>query len=715
MEGLLVAEPSVVPRIDHFIMVEDLEPIVYIISTITVIVLLYSLYEAYKRWTYGGQKIQYGPLSLRLKNLVKYALFQWKVVRDRFPGLMHLLIFGGMLWLLIATTLRAIDDHLVTILIGNVWIVYKLLSNIAGIMVIAGSIIAIIRRALKLTPNLPQDPVYYVVHILFITIVTTGFFLDGLVAAYPESTRHAIESASFDPVGYLIYSWAQSLSPDQIESYYRVLWLFHLIIAQLTLALIPFTNLWHIAASTLNVALARPEPPAEAIKPVLDIDERIEKEEPIGVVRLKDTSWKQRMDYDACTSCMRCVNACPAANSGKILRPRDVIVGMRDLMYSGAWDSRVWKEEEDEETPEEVKRLQLDPEAIWSCVTCGACVTECPVLIHHVDTILDIRRGMMSSASESVPEDALNVLYSMQQTGNPFGYNPAEREEWVQSLAEKYGDDVVADPEIEYDYIYWIGCVASYDQRLRPIAENVIKLLKQAGYKVGVLLEEGCCGEPARRMGEETLFVEMIKMNLEILSQYKFKKLLVHCPHGYHVFKNEYKKYLDYIRNDEEAKQYADVLENLEVEHHSIVLARLVKEGKIKPSKQLSYAVTFHDPCYLGRWNNHYEEPRLVLRSIPGLRIREMPRNRDRSFCCGGGGGQMFYEIKRGERISRIRAAEAADTLKQEEDGKPRIVAVACPYCNTMFRGEAEDFGFEVKDIAELLAESVGSEEKQEG
>ncbi len=698
-------------QIDHFIMVEDLEPIVYIIATITVIVLLYSLYEAYKRWTYGGEKIQYAPLGLRLKNLIKYALFQWKVVRQRFPGIMHLLIFGGMLWLLIATSLRAIDDHLFRFLSGDLWIAYKLLNNIAGAMVIVGSIIAMIRRALKLTPNLPQDPVYYVVHILFITIVVTGFLLDGLVAAYPESSRHAIESPSFDPIGYFIYSWGQGLSPEQITSYYRVLWLFHLIIAQLTLALIPFTNLWHIVASSLNVALARPEPAAQAIKAVLDIDERIEKEEPIGIVKLKDTTWKQRLDYDACISCMRCVNVCPAANSGKILRPRDIMVNMRDLMYKGAWDTRVWKEEGDEDTPEDVKKFQLDPEAIWSCVTCGACITECPVLIHHVDTILDVRRGMMSSASESVPEDALNVLYSMQQTGNPFGYNPAEREEWIQSLAEKYGEELIADPEVEYDYLYWIGCVASYDQRLRPIAENVIKLLQKAGYKVGVLLEEGCCGEPARRMGEETLFVEMMKMNLETLSQYKFKKLLVHCPHGYHVFKNEYKKYLDYIKNNEETKEYAELLEKLEVEHHSVVLARLIKEGKIKPQKPLDYAVTFHDPCYLGRWNNHYDEPRLILQSIPGLRLREMPRNKDKSFCCGGGGGQMFYEIKRGERISKIRAAEASETLKQiDSNSKPKIVAVACPYCNTMFRGEAEDFGFEVKDVSELLAESVEEE-----
>jgi len=703
-----VAEP-VEPGIVHFAMVEDLRPLVYIFAAITVAVLAYSLWQAYKRVTYGGQRIEWGPAGLRIRNLVKYALLQWKVVRHRFPGTIHLLIFAGMLWLAIATMLRAFDEYFFRILTGETWMIYKLLSNIAGVMVLVGSILAMLRRALGLTPNLPRDPVYYLVHVLFIAIVVTGFFLDGLVAA---AYRASYEAAWFDPVGYIIYTWAQGMTLDQIASIYRPLWVIHLALAQFTMAIIPYTNLWHIPMATANVTLARRDPPAAALRAFPDIDERIEKEEPIGVVKLADTTWKQRLDYEACTSCMRCTNACPAYASGKLLSPRDLIMGMRDLMYSGAWDARVWQEPDDEETPEDVKRLQINPEVVWSCVTCGACVNECPVLIHHVDTIIDIRRGMMSTGSEQIPEQGLNALYTLQQTGNPFGYNPADREEWLQELAEKYGEDIIADPEQEYDYIYWIGCVASYDPRIRPVAESVIRLLRKAGLRVGVMLEEGCCGEPARRMGEEALFVEMIKMNLEALGQYKFKKLLVSCPHGYQVFKNEYKKYLDLIRSDEEAKQYADLLENLEVEHHSVVLSRLIAEGKLKPTREIQATVTFHDPCYLGRWNGHYEEPRQVLKSVRGLRIREMPRNRDKSFCCGGGGGHMFYEIKRGQRIARLRAEEAAETLKEGGGQGPRIVAVACPYCNTMFRGEAEDFGFEVKDIAELLAESVEEESR---
>ena len=684
--------------INHFFMVKDLRYIVYIVGTAVAALLLYSLVEAYRRWTFGGERVEWGPLGSRAGSLAKYALFQWRVVRHRFPGTLHLLIFLGMGWLFMATIIRALDLYLFISLLGRPLIgpdafkVYKLLSNIAGAMVVVGSVLAIARRAAGLTPNLPRDPSYYAIHAGFIVIVVTGFVLDGIAATGrpPE-----LESPLWDPLGYPIYEWAVRQSPDYLASIYRPLWLAHFLLAQAMLALIPFTNLWHIAASTLNVALARREAAPAAVRPVEDIDERVERGEPIGVVKLRDTTWKQRMDFEACTSCMRCTNACPAYATGKILDPMKVVTTLREKMLRDEWDDDVVGEDGD-------GRARVHPEAVWSCVTCGACVTECPVLIHHVELIIDLRRGMISTESEYVPEDAQNALYNLLQQGNPFGFNPADREEWIQRLAERYGDDVIAREEEEYDYIYWIGCVTSYDPRIRPVAESVIALLKRAGVKVAVLPEEGCCGEPARRLGEETLFVEVMKSTLENLSQYKFKKLLVSCPHGFNVFRNEYPKYKKYLEANEETRHLARFLDGLEVEHHSVVLDRLVREGRIKARSPLDVKVTYHDPCYLGRWNGVFEQPRRVLVGIPKLRLAEMPRNRARSFCCGGGGGHMFFEVKRGTRISRERAREAAGT-------GARVVAVACPFCNTMFRAEAENFGFEVRDIAELLRESAES------
>jgi Fe-S oxidoreductase/nitrate reductase gamma subunit len=675
----------------NFVWVQSYEAVVYGLGTIVAIILLYSAYVGYKRWTYGNERIKYPTPGYIIKNFVKYVIFQWKILRKRFPGTMHALIFYGIGWLAVTTTLRAINAHIIVFLTGDTFYVYKLLANIAGIIAIVGIVIAIIRRSLKLTKNLPQDPYYYLVLGMLLVILITGFLVDGIAAV---AYRYTWESSWFDPIGYLVFLWSRTVPISELEVIYSGLWLFHMSLAMLAMALIPYTNLWHIYPAAVNVSLKREGGIPDGIKPVIDIDEKIEKGKPVGIVKLSDTSWKQRIDYDACTSCMRCTNACPANISGKILSPRDVIINMKDMMHKGMWDENIIGN----------KVIQVNPEAIWSCVTCGACVYECPVTIHHLDTIIDLRRGMISTSSQEIPEDALNALYRLQQNGNPMGMNPVEKEQWFNELAQKFGDDIIAKEGEEYDYLYWIGCITSYDPRIRPVAESTIKILKDAGYKVGIPFEQGCCGEPARSIGDEALYVEYVKMNLEILSKYKFKKLLLNCPHGFNNFKNNYKKYKSLLLKDESTKGYADLLEKLEVEHHSVVLSKLVKEGKIKPNKELNYALTYHDPCYLGRWNGIYNEPREVINNINGLRIKEMPRNRENSFCCGGGGGQLFYEIKRGERISTMRAEEASKTLGESNN---KVVAVACPFCNTMFRGESGKFGFNVKDIAEILNESL--------
>ena len=268
------------------------------------------------------------------------------------------------------------------------------------------------------------------------------------------------------------------------------------------------------------------------------------------------------------------------------------------------------------------------------------------------------------------------------RTGNPYGGNPFEKEEWLRKLIEQGLVEEAREGE-EYDYIYWVGCAVAYDPRLRSTAEALLRLLKKAGLRVAVILDQNCCGEPARRIGDELLFSDLVKQNAELLSRYRFKKLLVSCPHGFNVFAREYPLYGVKIP----------------VEHHSVVLARLIREGKLKISKRLPLKVTYHDPCYLGRWNKIYEEPREVIRRSVN-EFKEMPRNRENSFCCGGGGGGVFYDIKIGKRISRVRAEEAAST-------GAKIIAVACPFCNVMLASEAPEFDMEVKDISELLDEAT--------
>lgn len=676
--------------IRHFYMVEDIRFLVYIAALLSLSILVYSLIVAYRRWTAYGERLGFN-LGGALGNLIVFSLLQWRVLRYRFPGLMHLAIFLGMLWLFIMTVLRALDHYLGPFLVGYVWIVYKLLGNIAGLAVLTGSIVAITRRYLGLTPNLPRDPGYYVVHGMFIAIVLTGFALNGMSAA---AYRAGFESPLFDPLGYPFYLLASQLSFDELRLYYRILWVTHMVLAQLAIALIPFTNLWHIIASNINIALSRPGPPVGALRSYPDIDDRLSKGIPLGLAELRYSTWKQRLDWDACTSCMRCTNACPAYASGKPLDPRLVIVTLRDLMYSGAWSSKPWGDG------------GVNPLAVWSCVTCGACVYECPVLIHHVDSILDIRRGMMSVGDESIPEGVLSSLQSMQYLGNPMNVPPVSRDEWFEELKARFGEDIIAKPGEGYEYLYWPGCVTSLDPRVRSVAESLLKVLRKAGVRVAVIPDNLCTGDPALRMGEEALFLELASKTLETLSKYRFEKLLVNCPHCYTAFKWEYRRYKGYLegRLGDNGWIVAKVVDS--VEHHTTLLARLVREGRIKPGV-LRATVTYHDPCYLGRWNNVYEEPRGILRSIGKLRLLEMPRSRDRSFCCGGGGGQLFYEVRVGERISRIRSEEASKTL--EAGGGERIVAVACPYCNIMFRGEEENYKFKVMDVVEILARSLES------
>ena len=376
------------------------------------------------------------------------------------------------------------------------------------------------------------------------------------------------------------------------------------------------------------------------------------------------------MDYDACIKCARCTENCPATESGKLLSPMDLILSLRMIM-----DSNVFEED--------LSPKYINPEIVWSCVTCGACVYQCPMLIHHVETILDLRRGLFNKGIDT-PEDIVRLSYNVMRYGNPLAYNPAERDEFIRELVNELGVEIAEEGK-EYDYIYWMGCNTSYDPADKTIAKALLKILINAGIKVAVLPMENCCGEPVRRIGDELLFKEVVNMNKELLSKYKFKKLIVNCPHGYNVFKHEYPLYGFKI----------------DVVHHSQLLAELIKNGTIKLSKKVDLGrVTYHDPCYLGRWNGIFEEPRYIIKMcIDREKFVELRRSREKSFCCGGGGGQLYYDIRRGERIAKVRMNEIISS-------NVNTVVVACPMCKIMLRSEAPD-DINVIDISELLVECI--------
>lgn len=629
---------------------------------------LYGLNRYIARWTRGGQQLPLNNIGARLWNFIRVGLLQTRVLRERRGGIIHLLIYLGAVLLAVAGIIYVIDAPVTRYPGGIVFTIFRILVNFGGLLLLVGAVAAGIRRALGLTPGLPNGLEDSLVLLWLAIIVITGMVLDAMTA-----TAHLSVTGIpwWDFSGKLLSQALEDLTPAGFLSLYRVTQVVHLAVSVLLLATIPGTKLAHIVVSGFfNTFYARLEHPA-SFKAIPDVEKLVEEGRTFGVVTLADTTWKQRMDYDACTRCARCHNACPAVATGKPLSPMNLVLKLREAMRQEKWN-------------EELVPAHVEPDVLWSCATCGACVYNCPVLIHHVETVLDLRRGLVSRG-EHMPDELLQVSYNLMRTGNPYGANPVEKEEWLNSLIER-GLVEEAKENKEYDYLLWVGCAAAYDPRLRGTIEALLKVLKHAGVKVAVSLEQQCCGEPARRIGDELMFVELVKQNAELLSRFRFKQLLVTCPHGFSVFRHEYPGYG--VR--------------VEVVHHSMLLARLLQKGKVKPRTRLQVKATYHDPCYLGRWNGVYEEPRRVL-SDTVEKVVEMPRSRWRSFCCGGGGGGVFYDIKIGKRMSRVRVEEAAST-------KAQVLAVACPFCNTMLAAEAPEYGMEVKDISELLAESLSEE-----
>jgi Fe-S oxidoreductase/nitrate reductase gamma subunit len=646
----------------HFFLTEDLHLIILIFFFIIIFILTYGILNISKKIFNNFKEILEILKSLNknsFKNFITYWLFQKKVVRTT-RGKFHLPIYIGIIILFFGTVIRAFDYYFYKGLVsGTSYVIFKLFMNVGGLMVLIGILVLLtIRLKLK-----PRELTYTWVDWLFLLgllyIIVTGFILSGIV------TIMINRPSWVDPIGYLFGILINSLVISDIETLYRILWLSHFFLAQFLIALIPWTKIGHWFYSFFNITFARKE--VSSLKPIPNINEIVEKGENFGVIKLKDFSWKQKLDFLSCTFCGRCETKCPAFNSGKPLSPAKLIQNLRYALIKGREDNIVPN--------------IINPDIIWSCTSCGACVFECPVSIHQVETIMDLRRGLVSR-SENVPEQASATLNNVMRSGNTFGLSYYDRYEWVNSLIEKYGIEYAEEGK-EYDYIYWLGCNISFDPSQRQNAEALIYILRKMNFKVAILREEMCCGEPIRKIGDEFTFQNNAKQIFDLLTKCKFKSLLVSCPHGYNTFKNDYSN-LGY---------------KIDVKHYVQVLYELIQEGKIKINKKVKEKLTYHDPCNLARWNNIYEEPRRVIEKFVE-NFEEMKRIKTNTFCCGAGGAQLFYQINIGERISKIRAKEASET-------GAKTLVVACPFCYSMLKGDTEELGLEIKDLAKLVAENM--------
>ncbi|MDQ1694722.1 MAG: hypothetical protein QOJ03_75 [Frankiaceae bacterium] len=453
------------------------------------------------------------------------------------------------------------------------------------------------------------------------------------------------------------------------------------------LVLVLYSKHMHIFTAPINASLKRQPHGLGALGTTPDLESLMEDENAvIGAGQIEHFHKQQLLQTLACTECGRCQDKCPAWNTGKPLNPKLVITQLRDHMFAEANRLLTGEGEAVSLVPD-----VIDPDVLWSCTTCGACVEECPVDIEHVDAIVDMRRYQVLMES-SFPSEAGVMLRNIENNGNPWGMSANSRLEWTEGV--DFEIPVVTDhiPD-DIEWLYWVGCAGALDDRARRSTQAIARVFNAAGVKFAVLgPQETCTGDPARRIGNEYLFQEMAKANIEVLDSAGVKKIVASCPHCFNTIGNE----------------YPSLGGNYEVVHHSQLLGRLVAEGKISPQDPVVAKLTYHDPCYLGRHNDVMAEPRTVLDAIPGVQRVEMERCGKRGFCCGAGGARMWMEERIGKRVNVERTDEALGTGAD-------VIATSCPYCLIMLddavnqrRSEGKAEGVRVIDIAQVLADSIG-------
>ena len=485
--------------------------------------------------------------------------------------------------------------------------------------------------------------------------------------SYPNYRDWREAAKSFEAMGVYSGPTPRTLigaGEPALRETHLALWVFHVAVVFTLIALIPHSYFFHFIATPLNIFFAKLGP-----RGALNKIENLEEQETFGVSRLAQFSWKRRLDFDACTECGRCHAVCCSQLSGGVLSPKRIIGKLKRAMH------------DDYRGPLHGDLISADE--LWACTTCMACVEECPARIDIVDTIIDLRRYLALSEG-AFPSTGAQALQHIQRLGNPWGLDPGDRLAWAKGL-----DVPVLAPGQSVDVLYWIGCAAAYDPRAQKVARSLVKILRQGGVSFGVMAEERCHGEVGRRMGEEYLYQTAAAENIGNMRKHAFRRIVTHCPHCFNTIKNEY-------------PQFAGG--DFEVVHHSQLIAELIETGRIRPRGAQAQTVAFHDPCYLGRQNGVFAAPRESLAAIAGVTLVELPRNRARGVCCGGGGGQSWIEVSARKRINIVRTEEIVAS-------RADVAAVGCPFCLSMLDEGRKAVGVEshlpLKDLAEIVADAL--------
>lgn len=652
----------------------------YVLLLPTLAIFGYGIYQRYLQWSRLGQKINRldnfkGRLFRTLSNVFGHK----KLLRDVQAGLMHGAIFWGMVILFIGTALVAIDiDLRIPVNRGWVYLILKLAMNIAGVFVLIGVVVAAIRRYIlevpRLQPNregVPKDPSDALGLTFLGLLVIQGFALQAIrLAVSPDPW------VLWSPVGYFLSWGLRGISDSVLVSSYQAIWWFHMLTTFVFIAWLPYGKMIHILTTTASVYTANLELPGVGTVKPMDF----EASERLGVSSITDFNWRDLLELDACTACGRCQDVCPAHASGQPLSPRNMILNLRDHMHTTG--QKLIKGTSNIDEVPGLAGNTVNEEAIWACTTCRSCMEECPADIEHVSKITSMRRYLAMEQSQ-VPETVQDALKSLEDRVHPYKGSTVSRLDWCEGLDVP----LVTDAD-EVDVLFWVGCTTAFDARNQKVARAFAGLMKEAGVKFAILgNEETCCGDPARRVGNEFGYDMIVRANIETISQYNPQCIVTTCPHCFNALSNEYQQFGA----------------NFKVKHHTQLLKELVAEGKLKVSPQQTQTVTYHDPCYLGRYNSEYEAARDLL-AESGSKLLEMKRSRSKSFCCGAGGGHAWMEEHgEGPRINQLRSKQAIET-------GAKTVVVSCPFCLQMMedglKTVAGENGPGVKDIAELLIEN---------